>query len=119
MGDNGRWRLDDCSRRGNGTGGESREDLGGRRAALPAPIQPAGQGLDTIRWGLREAAKHLQILPLDHRPIVMIAKISAAVPAKRPGEPGMAFKRRERLDELRRAVVVQPAIASEAVPLEN
>ena len=62
--------------RTTGPAGKRGHDLRRRRArSLPAPVEPAGQRLDA-RSGrlLREPREHVEILPLDDRPVVVLAE---------------------------------------------
>src|SRR5690606_40627234 len=106
--------LDDWTDRQAGDDG-----LGWRqRAAAPGP--PARQRLHgRCRRFAREPLEHVQVLALDDRPRVVAGEVLAAVPPQSGGQRRREVNRAQRLDELGEALVVQTAVAADALALEH
>ena len=103
----------------------------GRSAAWPGPPAPPADpdaGGRTSRAGDRRAgtapsffnrSNIVEVLPLDDRPVVVLAEILAAVAAERAAQPPVPLDRLERADELAERFVEQPGVAAEALSLEH
>jgi hypothetical protein len=90
------------------------------RPILTAPIEPAGQRVGCRpRRFLAEAREHVEIFPFDHRPVVVVAKELTSIPAERSGEPAILLERLERAEELGDIVVVEAAVAADALALQH
>ena len=68
---------------------------------------------------VRQACEHVQVLPLDDRPVVMVAEELPAVSAERAAQPSVLLERAQRLDELAVALVVESGVAAEALALQH
>ena len=91
-----------------------------RRQILAPPIEPAGQRIGR-RCGrfLLQPVEHLEVLPLDDRPVVLLAEELPAVAAQRACQPAVLFDGLERADELAVRLVVEPGVAAEALALQD
>ena len=70
------------------------KDFLGGRQVLPAAIEPAGQRSIAARGRLRlQPLEHVEVLPLDDRPVVVVAEELAAVAAERAAQPAVLLDR--------------------------
>ena len=93
-----------------------------RRRQVPlAPREQPGQRLDRgwrrSRRPLLEPLEHVEVLPLDDRPRVVPPEELAAVAAEPRVQRPVRLERVQRLDELLVALVVEPAVAADALSL--
>ena len=78
-----------------------------------------GSGSIAVVGGLAcEPLEHVEILPLDDRPGVVPPEVVAAVAAKRRRQRRTHVDRAQRLDELREVLVVEAAVAANALPAQ-
>src|SRR5436309_2288605 len=102
----------------------------GRSAVPRRPLRPAADSDDDAptgpaaptspaAWSLVTACRACQVLPLDDRPVVVVAKEPQAVSAERAAEPSILFDGAQCLEKLTVGLVVESRVAAEALALQH